>query len=158
MLQDSSQVVIKPEKQLQWYNIVPDWLGKGCNKMTPRKSSNVEPRILEMSQQKMAVVQSKGTPDKVFPEVLPALYGSVYTLKFDLKKKGAPTFKVSGLRARYPDANLVPKEAVTYLIGLPIPEDTAPYPYQIPSEENKEGVSLDLPGQLIQHISGCYRK
>jgi len=126
--------------------------------MTPRKSSRVLPQILEMPQQKVAVVQSKGTPDKVFLEVPPALYGSIYTLKFDLKKKGVPTFKVGGRRARYPDANLVPKEAWTCLICLPIPEDTAPYPYQISSEENKEGVSLDLPGQLIQHISGCYRK
>ena len=79
--------------------------------MTPRKSSKTEPQILEMPPQKMAVVYgNKGTPDKVFPEVMPALYGSVYTLKFDLKKKGLPTFKVSGLRTRYPDAHLVPKE------------------------------------------------
>jgi len=63
--------------------------------MTPRKSSKKEPQILEMPPQKMAVVYAKGTPDKVFPELMPALYGSVYTLKFDLKKKGLPTFKVS---------------------------------------------------------------
>jgi len=48
----------------------------------------------------MAVVRAKGAPDKVFPEVMPALYGAVYALKFDLKKKGLPTFKVSGLLAR----------------------------------------------------------
>jgi len=39
----------------------------------------------------MAVVYGKGAPDKVFPEFMPALYGSVYTLKFGLKKKGLPT-------------------------------------------------------------------
>ena len=105
--------------------------------MTARESSKVEPRILEISQQKMAVVQAKGAPDKVFPEVLPALYGSVYTLKFDLKKKGAPTFKVSGLRARYPDAHLVPREEWTHLIGLPIPEDTASLPQKVPNVEVK---------------------
>jgi hypothetical protein len=43
----------------------------------------------------MAVVHARGAPDKVFPEFMPALYGSVYTLKFDLKKKGLPAFKVS---------------------------------------------------------------
>ncbi|MFC2017633.1 hypothetical protein ACFLUD_04400 [Chloroflexota bacterium] len=75
--------------------------------MTPRKSSKTDPQILEMPPQKMAVVYAKGAPDKVFPEFMPALYGSVYTLKFDLKKKGLPTFKVNGLRARYPDAHLV---------------------------------------------------
>ena len=58
----------------------------------------------------MAVVSGKSTPEKVFSELMPALYGSFYTLKFDLKKKGLPTFKVSGLRACYPDAHIVPME------------------------------------------------
>ncbi len=99
--------------------------------MTPRKSSKAEPQILEMPPQKMAVVQAKGAPDKVFSEFMPALYGSVYTLKFDLKKKGLPTFKVSGLRARYPDAHLVPKADWTMIIGLPIPEDTDFLPQKV---------------------------
>ncbi len=105
--------------------------------MAQRKSSKKEPQILEMPPQKMAVVYGKGTPDKVFAEVMPALYGSVYTLKFDLKKKGLPTFKVSGLRARYPDAHLVPKEEWTHIIALPIPEDTTSLPQKVPSVEVK---------------------
>jgi len=104
--------------------------------MAPRKSKT-EPQILEMPPQKMAVVYGKGTPDKVFSELMPALYGSVYTLKFDLKKKGLPTFKVSGLRARYPDAHLVPKEEWTHIIGLPIPEDTTSLPQKVPGIEVK---------------------
>jgi len=104
--------------------------------MAPRKSKT-EPQILEMPPQKMAVVYGKGTPDKVFPELMPARYGSVYTLKFDLKKKGLPTFKVSGLRARYPDAHLVPKEEWTHIIGLPIPEDTTSLPQKVPGIEVK---------------------
>ncbi len=104
--------------------------------MTPRKSKT-EPQILEMPPQKMAVVYAKGAPDKVFSEVMPALYGSVYTLKFDFKKKGLPTFKVSGLRARYPDAHLVPKEEWTHIIGLPVPEDTTSLPQKIPGIEVK---------------------
>ena len=66
--------------------------------MTPRKSKTA-PQLLEMPSQKMAVVTGKGAPDKVFPEFMPALYGSVYTLRFDRKKQGLPVFKVSGLRA-----------------------------------------------------------
>ncbi len=99
--------------------------------MTPRKPSKTDPQIMEMPPQKIAVVNGKGTPDKVFPELMPALYGSVYTLKFDLKKKGLPTFKVSGLRARYPDAHLVPKDEWTHIIGLPVPEETTSLPQKV---------------------------
>jgi hypothetical protein len=105
--------------------------------MAPRKSSKKEPQILEMPSQKMAVVSGRGAPDKVFPELMPALYGSVYTLKFDLKKKGLPTFKVSGLRARYPDVLTVPKEEWTHLIGLPVPEDTTSLPQKVADIEVK---------------------
>ncbi|MBA7486430.1 hypothetical protein ES707_21989 [subsurface metagenome] len=103
--------------------------------MAQRKSSKKEPQILEMPPQKMAVVHGKGTPDKVFSELMPTLYGSVYTLKFDLKKKGLPAFKVSGLRARYPDAHLVPKEEWTHIIALPIPEDTTSLTQKVPGIE-----------------------
>jgi hypothetical protein len=91
--------------------------------MSSRKSKT-DAEILEMPAQKMAVVRGKGTPDQVFSETMPALYGSVYTLKFNLKKRGLPTFKVSGLRARYPDVHL-PKEEWTHIIGLPIPADSS---------------------------------
>ena len=90
-----------------------------------------------MPSQKMAVVHAKGAPDKVFPQFMPALYGSVFTLKFDLKKKGLPTFKVSGLRARYPDAHLVPKDEWTHIIGLPVPEDTTSLPQKVAGTEVK---------------------
>jgi len=73
----------------------------------------------------------------VFSDVLPALFGSVYTLKFDLKKKGLPTFKVSAPRARYPDAHLVPMEQWTIVTGLPIPEDTTSLPQKVPGIEVK---------------------
>ncbi len=97
----------------------------------PRKSKKLEPQIVEMASQKMAVVSGKGTPEKVFTELMPALYGSVYTLKFDLKNKGLSTFKVSGLRARYPDAATKPKEEWNHIIGLPIPNDTAVLPQKV---------------------------
>ena len=105
--------------------------------MPPRKSSKTDPQIMEMPAQKMAVVYGKGAPDKVFPELLPSLYGSVYTLKFDLKKKGLPTFKVSGLRTRYPDVHLVPIDEWTHVIGLPIPEETTSLPQKVGGVEVK---------------------
>jgi hypothetical protein len=105
--------------------------------MTPRKSSSQEPRILEIPPQKMAVVYGKGAPDKVFAQVLPALFGSVYTLKFDLKKKGLPTFKVSPPRTRYPDGLLVPMEQWTLITGIPVPENTSSLPQKQPETEVK---------------------
>ena len=105
--------------------------------MAPRKSSKTDPQIIEMTPQNMAVVTDKGAPDKVFPEVMPALYGSVYTLKFDLKKKGLPSFKVSGLRARYPEAPIVPKDKWTMIVALPVPEDTTLLPQKVTGVEVK---------------------
>jgi hypothetical protein len=68
---------------------------------------------------------------------MPALYKSVYTLKFQLKKDGLPTFKVVGLRARYPDAHRVPKDEWTHIIGLPIPQDTTVLLQKLPGVEIK---------------------
>jgi len=105
--------------------------------MTPQKSIPAkEPQILEMPSQKMAVVYMKGDPNKVMPEFLPALYGSVYKLKFDLKKKGIQ-FKVDKLRARWPNAHLVPKDEWLGICGLPIPEDTTSVPQKAPGIEVK---------------------
>ena len=104
--------------------------------MAPRKSKT-DPQILEMPSQKMAVVTGKGTPEKAFTELMPALYGSAYTLRFDRKKKGLPVFKVSGLRARYPDAHLVPMDEWTHIIALPIPEDTTSLPQKVSGIEVK---------------------
>jgi hypothetical protein len=101
------------------------------------KSSKTEPQIVEMPVQKMAVVYGKGRPDKVFSEVFPALFGSVYTLKFDLKKRGLPTFKVSAPRSRYPDGLLVPMEQWTIITGIPVPEDTTSLPQKVPAIEVK---------------------
>jgi len=83
------------------------------------------------------VVYGKGAPQEVFPRLMPALYGSVYTLKFDLKKKGLPTFKVTGLCARYPDAEKVSKDKWSYAIGLPVPDDTITLPQKIAGTEIK---------------------
>jgi hypothetical protein len=104
--------------------------------MSPRKLKT-DPIILEMPSQKMAVVQGKGSPDKVFAKIFPALFGSVYTLKFALKKKGLESFKVSCPRARYPDAHLYPKGEWLMIAGIPVPEDTISLPQKEPGTEVK---------------------
>ena len=105
--------------------------------MSPQKSTaKKEPQIVEMPSQKMAVVYTKGDPNKVTAEAMPALYGSVYTLKFELKKKGID-FKVSGLRARWPDSSLVPKDEWVGIYGLPVPEETTSLFQKVPDREVK---------------------
>ena len=105
--------------------------------MAQRKSVSLqEPQIVEMPSQKMAVIYAKGDPNKTMPQFLPALYGSVYKLKFELKKKGTD-FKVSGLRARWPDAHLVPKEEWLGIFALPIPQDITSLPQKIEGVEVK---------------------
>jgi hypothetical protein len=122
--------------------------------MAPRRLKT-DPQLIEMPPQKMAVVYGKGAPDKVFPELMPALYGSAYTLKFDLKKKGLPTFKVSGLRARYPDVLQVPKDEWTTIIGLPVPNDTNSLPQKVTGIEVKlETWDYGMVGQIL-HL-GAY--
>ncbi|MCX6376747.1 MAG: GyrI-like domain-containing protein [Armatimonadetes bacterium] len=95
------------------------------------------PVITEMPAQTMAVVVTKGDPNVVGAQVFPALYGAVYTLKFQLKKAGKEDFKVSGLRARWPDAHLLPKDQWTAHWALPIPDGTTEVPKKVPKPEVK---------------------
>ena len=104
--------------------------------MSPRKLKT-DPIIFDMPSQKMAVAQGKGSPDKVFSKIFPALYGSVYTLKFDLKKRGLESFKVSCPRARYPNAPLYPKEEWLIITGIPVPDNTISLPQKEPGTEVK---------------------
>jgi hypothetical protein len=104
--------------------------------MSPRKLKT-DPIILEMPSQKMAVIQGKGSPDKVFAKIFPALYGSVYTLKFDLKKRGLESFKVGCPRARYPNAHLRPKKEWLIIAGMPVPDNTTSLPQKEPDTEVK---------------------
>ncbi len=102
--------------------------------MTPKRSKT-DPEIVELPPQKMAVVRATGAPSEVFPRIMPALYGSVYGLRFERKKQGLPVFKVSGLRGRYPDLLEVPQEQWSMEIGLPVPEDAAALPQKEPEAE-----------------------
>jgi hypothetical protein len=102
-------------------------------KATPTRQ---KPRMVERPAEKMAVAYSKGVPAEVLPVVAPALYGAVYKLKFALKKEGHP-FTVQALRARWPDAHLLPKEEWTGIWGLPVLEDTKALEQKVPGVEVK---------------------
>ena len=95
----------------------------------------LNPEIIQMPAQKVATVTSKGDPNVVGEQVFPALYGSVYTLRFDRKKKGLEPFTVTGLRARWPDAHSLPKSEWTAHWALPIPNDTESLPQKSPDVE-----------------------
>lgn len=93
------------------------------------------PEITELPARKVATIMSKGDPNVVGEAIFKLLYGAVYTLKFDLKKRGLETFKVEGLRARWPDAHLLPKDQWTAHWALPIPDDTETLPQKSPEIE-----------------------
>lgn len=88
------------------------------------------PYFTEKQSQLMAVLTTKGDPNQVMEKAMPALYGSVYTLKFQLKKSGM-VFKVGKLIGRWPDAHLLPKDQWTGIWGLPVAADTAELPQKI---------------------------
>ena len=79
-----------------------------------------QPVIRELPRQHMAVVETLGDPNQQ-QAAFSSLYGTVYALKFQLKKAGRD-FKMGAPRARWPDAHLKPKEQWTGLWALPIPE------------------------------------
>lgn len=99
-------------------------------------ASKPKPEIVKMGSQRMAVVYTRGDPNKAGREAISALYGSVYTLKFHLKKQGKD-FKVAPLRARWPDAHLVPKKQWLGIWGLPVPVGTSALPEKVPGVEVK---------------------
>ncbi len=108
--------------------------------MSTTATSNVsplpttEPRLRRMPPTRMAVVHTRGDPNVVGKDVFPALYGAVYTLKFDHKKKGKDDVPVAAPRARWPDADKrVPKERWRGIWGLPVPARTRSVPQKLPA-------------------------
>lgn len=82
-----------------------------------------EPRIVTLPDRRMAVVHTTGDPNVVGEAEMKALYGALYGLKFALKKQGV-AFAVEPLRARWPDAHLLPKDQWHGIWALPVPEGT----------------------------------
>jgi len=101
----------------------------------PGKPKPTDPKIVPKPTMTMAVVTTVGDPNTICEDAFSALYGSVYGLKMQLKKSGQTDFKVTGLRARWPDAHLVPKEQWTAHWALPIPDGTSEVPQKVPSLE-----------------------
>lgn len=99
------------------------------------------PEIVELPAQKVATVTSTGDPTAVGEQAFKPLYGAVYTLKFALKKQGKETFKVEGLRARWPDADLASRDEWTAHWALPIPGDTQSLPKKSPDDA---GVGVEV--------------
>lgn len=94
----------------------------------------LDPKIISMSPQKMAVVTTIGDPNMVTEMAMKAIFGAVYNLKFSLKKQGIE-FKVEPIRARWPDAHLVAKEQWTGIWAIPVPEDTVTVVQKVPDIE-----------------------
>ncbi len=92
------------------------------------------PQITEMPSLSMAVVRSVGDPNVVGKDVLPALYGSVYTMKFALKKQGKD-FKVSPPRVRWPNVSSSSKDEWLALWGIPVPDEVDSLPQKAPGVE-----------------------
>ena len=95
------------------------------------------PVLIEKQSRLMAVITTKGDPNEDMDKAMSALYGSVYTLKFQLKKQGID-FKVDKLIGRWPDAHLLPKDQWTGIWGLPVPPGTSELPQK----------SVDFPVRL----------
>lgn len=101
----------------------------------PLKPRLTDPHIVKKPKRKMAVVVTQGDPNIVGGSVFTALYGAVYKHKFALKKAGKQTFKVEALRARWPDAHLLPKEEWKGIWALPVPAGTRSMPQVDPDVE-----------------------
>lgn len=92
----------------------------------------LEPKIIMMPDLKMAVVRTIGDPNHVSQDAMKALFGAVYKIKFALKKEGIE-FKVDPLRARWPNAHLVPKDEWQAEWGIPVPEGTMELIQKVPA-------------------------
>ncbi len=90
-------------------------------------SSETDPQIIEMPARKMAVVYTKGDPNVVVQQAMPALYGSVMGLGRELAKKGIK-FQMGAPCARWPNITDAPRDEWIGIWGLPIPEESESIP------------------------------
>jgi hypothetical protein len=86
--------------------------------------AKTDPELVTLPDRTMAVVHTSGDPNDLGPDVMKALYGAAFALKFDLKKRGVD-MKIDAPRARWTFAK--GKEDVGALEGwwgIPVPEGT----------------------------------
>ena len=110
------------------------------------------PRLTEMPAQRMAVVYTHGEPGKVAEGALPSLFGAVYGARAELKKRNGKAFKVGPLRARWPDANDVPRDQWTGVWGLPLPDGVDNLPQKKPEVAVKREVWEYGPVAELLHV------
>ncbi len=88
-------------------------------------SPSTEPQLVTLPDVTVAVVHTKGDPNAAGAEVMKALYGAAFALKFDLKKRGVD-MRIEAPRARW---NVAPDpEDPSTLQGdwaLPVPDGTS---------------------------------
>jgi hypothetical protein len=99
--------------------------------LTAHRALASAPRLVDLPAQSVAVVHTVGEPRTTANRALPALYAAVYHLRSLLKREGQG-FKIEHLRARWPDAHLVPKEHWHGAWALPVPEGAEPLPQRKP--------------------------
>jgi len=93
-----------------------------------------EPEIIQMPGRKMAVVHTVGEPDQMLHLITPALYSSVHTLSWNLKRVGKD-FRIRHLIVRWPAADLLPRRLRHGIWGLQIPAETEWLPQKFPHIE-----------------------
>lgn len=81
------------------------------------------PHLADRATRTMAVVHTVGEPSHVAGPALAALYSAVEALRVELRTKGRD-FEIEPLRARWPDAHLVPKTDWHGAWALRVPDDT----------------------------------
>ena len=104
--------------------------------MTQHKPPRVagEPRIVERSSRRVAVVCTKGDRADAARTAIPALYRCVYALKLGRARDGRD-FPVEPLRARWPSADEARHEQRVALWALPVPDDVEELPREEPGVE-----------------------
>jgi hypothetical protein len=110
--------------------------GDETNETKQELTPEQQPQILDMTEQKMAVVYTTGDPTITGAQAVPALYASVSALVPQLKEKGID-FQLQAVRARWPDLSSSPKDQWTGIWGLPIPDVVDSLPQKVPGTEVK---------------------
>jgi hypothetical protein len=110
--------------------------GDETNETKQELTPEQQPKILDVSPQKMAVVYTTGDPTITGAQAVPALYASVSALVPQLKEQGID-FQLQAVRARWPDMSSSPKAQWTGIWGLPIPDVVDSLSQNVPGTEVK---------------------
>ena len=98
--------------------------------MAQTVKTEIQPELVEMPPHRMAVVHTRGAPEKVSGPAVAALLGAVKMVGG--QEAGAPP---PPLRCRWPNAHLSPKEEWIGIWGIPIPEGVSEVPQVVPGVE-----------------------